>query len=182
MKSTTKPTMNPISTANSLKNSTKTSASTFTGYAPIVAHIEQLAWMAGSWSGHVNADPVDEHWSHAAGGVMMGMFRWLKNGQLYLYELLTIEPEGEGLVLRLKHFNRGLNGWEDKVAAIAFPLVLLGQQEATFARGGTFRSTQFIYQRRGNDELTVLTEDRRGDEVTHNEFCYRQHQFGARAK
>jgi hypothetical protein len=157
----------------------QTSVRTNLNLSPTSTTIDRLAWMAGSWSGHVDDDPIDEHWSLPAGDVMMGMFRWLKQGRLYLYELLAIEPEAEGLVLRLKHFDPGLNGWEEKGAAVAYPLVGLGDREAIFERGGTFRSTRFVYKRTSERELLVVTEDRRGEEIKRYEFRYARLQFVA---
>jgi hypothetical protein len=136
------------------------------------ATVDDLAWMAGRWYGHVHGDLVDEHWSNPAGGVMLGMFRWLKDGKVYLYELLAIEPESAGLVLRLKHFDRGLVGWEAKSTPLAFPLVSIGEREVAFERGGTFRSTRFVYKQVNECELIVTTEDRKGAEVTRYEFRY----------
>jgi hypothetical protein len=43
---------------------------------------------------------------------MMGMFRLIKGGALAFYEFMTIEQEVDHLVLRIKHFDRGLIGWE----------------------------------------------------------------------
>ncbi|MGQ9814194.1 MAG: DUF6265 family protein [Candidatus Roseilinea sp.] len=84
-----------------------------TSPAPLRATIDDLAWLAGSWYGHAGDDPIDEHWSAPAGGVMIGMFRWLKQGRLCMYEVLAIEPEASGgLVLRLKPFHEGLVAWE----------------------------------------------------------------------
>ena len=136
--------------------------------------IQALAWMAGSWTGLANGDPVDEHWSAPAGGMMMGMFRWLKNGRVYYYELLVIEPTSDGLVLRLKHFDSGLSGWEEKGVAVAYPLVTASEREATFERGGSFRSTRFVYRRISENELLVTTHDRKGDDIATCEFCYRR--------
>ena len=138
----------------------------------IISDIEILAWMTGSWSGLVDGDPIDEHWSAPAGGMMMGMFRWLKNGRVYYYELLVIEPTSDGLVLRLKHFDSGLNGWEEKGMAVAYPLVHASDGEAAFERGGSFRSTRFVYQRISESELLVTTHDRKGDDIVTSEFRY----------
>ena len=139
---------------------------------PVAATVDHLGWMAGDWSGNVNGDPVDEYWSKPGGGTMMGMFRWLKDGRLYNYELLAIEPDANGLVLRLKHFDRGLIGWEEKGMAIAYPLVEIGEQTAVFERGGSFRSTRFVYRRVSAGELLVVSEDRKGDDVARVEFRY----------
>ncbi|HEY3289340.1 MAG TPA: DUF6265 family protein [Anaerolineae bacterium] len=141
---------------------------------PVNVGISQLAWMAGSWSGTVDGDHVDEHWSAPAGGMMLGMFRWLKNERVYYYELLVIEPTPNGLVLRLKHFDSGLNGWEEKDMAIAYPLVHLGEREAVFERGGSFRSSRFVYRRASENELTAITHDRKGDTVVTCEFRYKR--------
>ena len=134
--------------------------------------IHDLAWMAGSWYGHIDGDAIDEHWSLPAGGVMVGMFRWLKGDRVQLYELLAIEPGGQGLVLRLKHFSTGLIGWEEKGIALDYPLVKAGDREAVFERGGTFRATRFVYRRIGDDDLVAVQENRKGEELTVFEFRY----------
>jgi hypothetical protein len=154
-----------------------TPESTISSHAySLPATIDHLGWMAGNWLGDVDGDPVDEHWSSPRGGTMVGMFRWLKDGKLYYYELLAIEPESNGLVLRLKHFDRGLIDWEEKGMAIAYPLVEIGEQTATFERGGSFRSTRFVYKRVAAGELLVLSEDRKGDAITRCEFRYKRSQ------
>jgi hypothetical protein len=134
--------------------------------------VDDLAWMAGSWYGHIDGDDIDEHWSAPAGGVMVGMFRWLKGGLVHLYELLAIEPSDTGPVLRLKHFSQGLLGWEEKGIALDYPLVQAGDREATFERGGAFRATRFVYRRIGDDGLAAVQENRKGDEITIYEFRY----------
>ncbi len=133
--------------------------------------IDDLAWMAGSWYGWTDGDPIDEHWSRPAGGVMIGMFRWLKGGRLHMVELLAIEPEDGGLVLRLKHFGQGLIGWEEKGVALDYPLVQAGPDEAVFERGGAFRATRFVYRRIG-DTLVAVQENRKGEELTTFAFRY----------
>ena len=137
------------------------------------ATIDDLAWLAGSWYGRTGDDSIDEHWSAPSGGVMIGMFRWLKNGRLYMYEFLAIEPgESGGLVLHLKHFHQGLVAWEGKDVARTFPLVQVADRQAIFRRGGAFRSNQFIYQRIADGELVVVEEVRKGGELTTTEFRY----------
>jgi len=140
---------------------------------PLRATIDDLAWLAGSWYGHIGEDPIDEHWSAPAGGVMIGMFRWLKQGRLHMYEFLAIEPDGDGgLVLRLKHFHEGLVAWEGKSLVRAFPLVELGNRQAAFRRGGAFRSNQFLYRQPADNQMIVVEEVRKGGELVVSEFRY----------
>ncbi len=140
---------------------------------PLRAAIDDLAWLAGSWHGHIGDDAIDEHWSAPAGGVMIGMFRWLKQGRLYMYEFLAVEPDGAGgLVLRLKHFHEGLVAWEGKTLVRAFALVDLGDRHATFRRGGAFRSDQFIYRQLDDNHMIVLEEVRKGSDLAISAFNY----------
>lgn len=130
-----------------------------TSPAPLRATLDDLARLAGSWYGHVGEDLIDEHWSAPAGGVMIGIFRWLKQGRLYMYEFLAIDPEASGgLVLHLKHFHDGLVAWEGKSLVRAFPLVELGSRQATFRRGGAFRSNQFIYRQPADNQMIGVEE------------------------
>lgn len=65
--------------ANPVINYAPAPAQTASADYPVNVGIRQLAWMAGSWSGTVDGELVDAHWSSPAGGMMIGMFRWLKN-------------------------------------------------------------------------------------------------------
>jgi hypothetical protein len=68
----------------------------------------------------------------------MGMFRSLKGGAVVFYEFLTLVEDGGSLVLKLKHFNPDLTGWEEKGESITFHLVKITPTEAFFD-GLTFR-------------------------------------------
>jgi len=58
---------------------------------PIAASIEALDWIVGRWAGGRGADRYEEWWAEPAGGAMVGMFRWLHDGAVRFYELLTVE-------------------------------------------------------------------------------------------
>jgi hypothetical protein len=77
-----------------------------------IESISQLDWLTGTWEGDGLGGTCEEIWSRPQAGVMMGMFRLIKGGALAFYEFMTIEQEVDHLVLRIKHFDRGLIGWE----------------------------------------------------------------------
>jgi hypothetical protein len=86
--------------------------------------VNDLAWLAGTWVGERRGEAIEEHWSEPAAGAIMGMFRWLRQEKGVLYEFMTLEPgENGGVVLRIKHFNAGLVGWEEKDQSTVFALV-----------------------------------------------------------
>jgi hypothetical protein len=111
---------------------------------PIPGTAEQLAWMTGRWVGEHDADRIEEVWSDAQPGMMLGMFRWHRDGQPRFYELLTLEPEGDRLIFRIKHFGPGLVGWEEKDEAVTLDLVSLRAGEAIFLKRGEER--WMVYQ------------------------------------
>ena len=102
------------------------------------AKIEDAAWIAGSWSGDAFGGTFEEVWSTPSGGTMMGMFKLVKDDKIGFYEILTISEKSNSLVLKLKHFNANLTGWEEKDDYLSFPLVKISEKEVNF-EGMTFR-------------------------------------------
>jgi hypothetical protein len=111
---------------------------------PVPATADQLAWMAGRWVGEHDADRFEEVWSDPHAGMMLGMFRWHRDREPRFYELLTLEPDGDRLIFRIKHFGPGLVGWEDKDEAVTLDLVSLREGEAIFLKRGEER--WMVYQ------------------------------------
>jgi hypothetical protein len=134
--------------------------------------LEDLAWLSGSWQGVREGNPVEEHWSRPAGGSLMGMFRWLRDGQVYMYEFLLIEAEDDNLVFRLKHFNPGMAGWEEKDEALVFDLMSGGPDKAVFKHRS--RPMWMIYRREGEDGLTAILETVKDGLQIPLEFRYRR--------
>jgi Domain of unknown function (DUF6265) len=124
--------------------------------SPADVKLDDLGFICGHNRGELDGAIIDEHWSEVGGDTMIGMFRQIKNGKAQMYEFLTIEQTPAGPVLRLKHFDPGLVGWEEKAQAASYPLVSWKPNEATFERPDktvrlTFRSTS-------KDTLDVLLE------------------------
>ena len=117
-----------------------------------------LEWMTGIWHGKLGANKIEEHWSRAAGGTLMGMFRWLKGNSIWFYELLVIEPDRDQLVIRIKHFNPGLQGWEEKDQAVSFSLVELDSKKAVFIQQGKPEPVWLIYALEKQDTLITYFE------------------------
>src|SRR5262245_35388634 len=117
---------------------------------PVPAVAEDLMWMVGSWQGVTAGNPIEEHWSTPGGDVLMCMIRWLKQGKVYLYEFVTIEPDGDTLVLRIKHFSLGGIGWEGKTEAVTFYLTAIAPNQALFDIDDPESPARLIYRRDGD--------------------------------
>lgn len=128
------------------------------------ASIDDLAWLAGSWAGTGFGGESHESWLPPVNGRMAGIFHQSNGGEIRFYELLQLVPRDGSIVLRLKHFNADLSGWEDDSAgsAIEFPLVAIEGETAYFSG--------LTYQRVGEDGLRIYLNISRNGAVTTEAF------------
>lgn len=113
------------------------------------ATIHQMGWLEGLWQGEgIAGAPATESWLPATGPTMVGTFiQQTAEGGIMFSEHMQIMEEGGSLVLRLKHFNADLTGWEDKEGMVTFRLLALEHCLARFS-GLTLRCD-------GPDKLVV---------------------------
>ncbi len=132
------------------------------------ATLDEVAWIAGAWEGEAFGSKAEEVWSRPSGGSMMGMFKLFGEDDVVFYELLTIKEVGETLLLRIKHFDTKMRGWEEKDRSVEFRFVSASKDKVyfdglTFERisaqemnvyvviendNGTTREQKFPYSRR----------------------------------
>ncbi len=93
--------------------------STAPASAAAIEALKKLSWLAGTWTGTMDGDPVDETWTAPSGDSLMGMFRWQSEGKTVLFELITIHAEGESPVMRIRHFDGGTEPWKNEAGGIA---------------------------------------------------------------
>ncbi len=87
------------------------------------ATLSDVAWITGSWEGEAFGGQVQEVWAPPLGDSMMCAFTLVVDGKVEFYELCQIREESGSLVLRLKHFNGDLKGWEEKDETVDFKIV-----------------------------------------------------------
>lgn len=87
------------------------------------ATLNDIAWLAGSWQGTAMGGETEEVWTQSKAGSMMGSFKLMADGKVVFYEFMTITEVDSSLMLKIKHFDKDLNGWEEKDESIDFKLV-----------------------------------------------------------
>ena len=132
--------------------------------------VQELAFLAGRWRGGVTGGLFDEEWSHPAADSMMGMFRYMENGKVKFYEFMVIEATASGPVLRVRHFDPGLEAWEEKAAALSYPLQSFAGNQVVFASPD--KSTRITYRRTGPGALTMVLERTAGGHTGKQEFNF----------
>jgi hypothetical protein len=125
------------------------------------ATINDIAWFAGFWTGEGMGGQNEEHWGPPNNGVMLGTFRHLKDGKPVFYEFMTfVEVEGS-LMLRIKHFNPDMTGWEEKDKTVDFKFVAK-KDGAVYFSGLTFMPT-------GKNSATIYLAMRNKDGAVREE-------------
>jgi len=102
------------------------------------ASITDLQWIEGSWTGEAFGGQTEEVWTAPSAGSMMGMFKLISDGDISFYELMTISQKEKSLIMRIKHFNDDMKGWEEKDEVVEFPLVDI-KKNAVYFDGLTFK-------------------------------------------
>lgn len=117
--------------------------------------IAEMSWLSGQWTGNALGGISEEIWSEPKNGVMMGMYRLVRDGKPIFYEFLTLQEENGSLMIRVKHFNPDLTGWEEKNKTVDFPFV-----EKT---RGVLHFDGMAFQPDGNNAVTIFLAIRQKD-------------------
>ncbi|MBY6127273.1 DUF1311 domain-containing protein [Qipengyuania aquimaris] len=104
------------------------------GHTPPPATLDQVDWLVGQWTGTgIGGAPAMESWLPPSGGTMVGTFiQETEEGAIRFTEHLYLMEEEGTLVLRLKHFNADLTGWEEKDGMLTFRLIAVEDCAAYF--------------------------------------------------
>jgi hypothetical protein len=125
--------------------------------SPQTVTLEELAFISGHSRGEVDGGIADEEWSRPIGDTMMGVYCFVKDGRVKMYEMMAIEQTANGPVLRLKHYNAGLQAWEEKTKVWDFPLARFSPHDALFE--ATDKSIRIGYRMAGSGILEATLEE-----------------------
>lgn len=127
--------------------------------------LESLTWIAGYWKGAGLGGECDELWLPAMDNNMIGTFRFSMNGKVIFTEFMNMVEENGRLYLKLKHFNRDLNPWEEKEKWTEFKFIKAEGQTAYFS-GLTFH--------REGDKMVLRLALTQNGQRTIEEFVYQK--------
>lgn len=102
---------------------------------PAKATLADMDWLVRQWVGDgIGGAPAMESWLPPTGQTMVGTFvqETDEGGIMFTEHLYLMEEEGS-LVLRLKHFNADLTGWEERDGMLTFRLVAMEPCAAYFS-------------------------------------------------
>lgn len=122
--------------------------------------LKSLSFLSGRWVSETPSQVQEELWTLVKGDSITGSFRILNQGRPVFYEFWAVELSGSAPVLKLKHFNAGLVGWEDKASSTEMPLIAVADNDAVFAAPDG--SVSLHYRRAGNRLTCIVHHVRNG--------------------
>jgi hypothetical protein len=140
---------------------------------PAKATITQVAWITGLWTGMLGDRHIEQHWMAPVGPSMVAAYRNLQGTKPMLYELLAIEEQDGGLVLRIKHFSPGpgLASREAQGEAAEHRLVKVQGEMAVFESTGT-NAVRITFSKASPDALSIVVERMRDGQPSKTLFPY----------
>lgn len=140
---------------------------------PAKATIQQVAFITGRWSGTLGDRNIEQHWMAPAGTSMVAAFRNLQGSTPMLYELLVIEEQEGGLVLRIKYFapGPGLVGRQPQNEAAEHRLVKVEGEKAVFEGIGA-NPIRITFSKPSADQLSIVIDRIRDGKPTQTLFPY----------
>lgn len=95
------------------------------GFVSPPATVADAAWLIGQWSGDgISGAEAHESWLAPSGTTMVGIFvQEQPDGAIMFTEHMYLMEHEGSLVVRLKHFNPDLTGWEEKDGMVTFRLL-----------------------------------------------------------
>lgn len=127
--------------------------------------VDRLAWMSGAWESVRGETRVEEHWTHPAGGTLLGVGRTIAGERTVAFEFLRVETRKEGLVLVAQPMGR---------AGTDFALVEADADHAVFANPAHDFPKRVVYRRDGPDGLVARVEGAGDEPGKAEEFRYRR--------
>jgi hypothetical protein len=137
---------------------------------PKKAHIKDLEFLKGVWRLQHAWGDMEEIWGPPIGDNTTCSYRCVKDGKIVFYEFIVIEQSDSVPVMKLRHFNPGSIGREDKNTPYLYPLVALEQNKAVFERPD--KKSKLIYERSSPNQLASVLEREKDGKWSKEEFHY----------
>ena len=94
--------------------------------------VQNLGFLVGHWRGEIDSDIVEEYWLPENHSNMACVFRCIKKGEIYIYELVTLIERGDEIHMLLRHFDKNFTAWEEKDVPRDFVATELSAREVIF--------------------------------------------------
>lgn len=120
------------------------------------ATLADLAFLNGSWTSDRGGFVIEEQWTDAQGGVVVGMSRGVQHGAVRFLRFAVVEQDGDAIIMRFKRYNADYSSWENGSPSV-MRLVVSDGSQAVFAATDPASDVQRItYRLRADSAVDVV--------------------------
>ncbi|CAM3751978.1 DUF6265 domain-containing protein [Mucilaginibacter galii] len=129
------------------------------GYAQTIkAEVKDLSFMSGIWTLKHKWGDMEEFWGPPMGDNMVSSYRCVKDGKVVFYEFVVIEQTNGLPVMKMRHFNPGNIGWEEKDKPLMYKLIALTKSKVVFESPD--KNLKLSYERLNPSKMNVVLDER----------------------
>jgi Domain of unknown function (DUF6265) len=146
------------------------------------ATLTDLAFLKGDWTSDRSGFVIEESWTDAQAGVVLGMSRGAQNGAVRFLRFAVVEQVGDTVVMRFKRYNADYSSWETDGPSV-MRLVKADRAEAVFeATDPKSDVSRIVYRARDDGSVDVVAnrKDENGPYLV--EFTLRRTAVSANAR
>jgi hypothetical protein len=121
--------------------------------------VKQLDFLTGHWKGETDDDIFEEYWLPEMYSNKVCVFRWIKNGEIYIYEIVALVEKSGEIHMLLRHFDKGFVAWEEKNAPRDFVVTGLSENEVIFINSQNPESGFLRYDTSKKDTLEFFDHE-----------------------
>jgi len=92
------------------------------------------------------------------GDNMVSSYRCVKDDKVIFYEFVVIEQTNGSPVMKMRHFNRGNVGWEEKDKPLIYKLIVLTKNKAVFESSD--KMLKLTYERLNHQKMNVVLDEK----------------------
>jgi Domain of unknown function (DUF6265) len=120
------------------------------------ASLAELDFLEGNWTSDRSGFVIEENWTGAKAGVLLGMSRGVQKGAVRFLRFAVVEQSGETVVMRFKRYNSDYSSWEADGPSV-MRLATAGRGEATFEATDPRSDVQrIVYRLRPDGAVDVV--------------------------
>ena len=131
--------------------------------------LSNMKWVIGSWKSQSENEELEEYWYPHMGDAMVGWFRWKRGESIFLYEFMLFQQVEKKVILKIKHFDGKLEGWENKNAWVEYQ-AWSSNDDAVYLRANDPKHTPWMVYQLLNSKLVVTFYDLSGNQKDQFEF------------
>lgn len=123
------------------------------------ASLTDLAFLKGEWTSDRSGFVIEESWTDAKAGVVLGVSRGAQNGAIRFLRFAVAEQSGDEVILRFKRYNADYSTWENDGPSV-MRLVSADHSQVVFEATDPKSDVKRIVYRARNDGAVDVVADR----------------------